>query len=119
MMLRRSTATRKSLGPDRGLDCIGFAAAKLLVDRVLPPGLRAPGMKRSVLVLAWLAVVLAFGPAPAAASKHDQAQVYSATMDVHAIDAELDARPEDAELTPSISAEEFRTVVAQVKADVL
>ncbi len=40
-------------------------------------------------------------------------------MDVHAIDAQLDARPEDAELTPSISADELRRVVAQIKTGVL
>jgi hypothetical protein len=44
---------------------------------------------------------------------------FSAKMDEDAIDASLDARPEDAELAPSISAEQFREIVALVKKVVL
>lgn len=77
-------------------------------------------MKRSILILAWLGVVLAFGPAGAAAmERHDVLDGLSARMDVHAIDAKLDARSEDRELAPSISAETFREVVALTRAAVL
>jgi hypothetical protein len=44
---------------------------------------------------------------------------YSATMDPDAIDAALDARPEDSEMVPSISPEEFRKIVALIKKVVL
>ena len=44
---------------------------------------------------------------------------FSGKMDEGAIDAALDARPEDAELTPSISSEQFRKIVLLVKKVVL
>ena len=44
---------------------------------------------------------------------------YSETLDEGAIDAALDARPEDAELTPSISAADFQKIVRLVKKTVL
>jgi hypothetical protein len=44
---------------------------------------------------------------------------YSAKMDEDAIDAALDARPEDSELAPSISPEQFRKIVALIKKVVL
>jgi len=50
---------------------------------------------------------------------HDTFGGFSAKMDEHAIDAELEARPEDAELTPSITADQFRKVVALIKKVVL
>jgi hypothetical protein len=44
---------------------------------------------------------------------------YSAKMNEDAIDAALDARPEDSELAPSMSPEQFRKVVALIKKLVL
>ena len=44
---------------------------------------------------------------------------YSAKLDEDAIDAALDARPEDAELAPSMTPEQFQKVVALVKKIVL
>ena len=44
---------------------------------------------------------------------------YSDKLDEGAIDAALDARPEDAELTPSISVEDFQKIVRLVKKVVL
>jgi hypothetical protein len=44
---------------------------------------------------------------------------YSANIDENAVDAALDARPEDAELTPSMTVEDFRSIVLLVKKVVL
>jgi hypothetical protein len=56
------------------------------------------------------------------ALEHEWAETtagFSANIDEAAVDAALDARPEDAELMPSISAEQFRKIVALVKKVVL
>jgi len=50
---------------------------------------------------------------------HETLDAYPGTLDEGAIDAALDARPEDAELTPSMSVEEFQKVVRFVKKLVL
>lgn len=46
-------------------------------------------------------------------------QGFSAKIDEEAIDKELDARPEDAELAPSITPEQFRKIVMLIKKVVL